>query len=54
MAKDQYDPGDLKKRLMDFVMRRKFNLKQDFPKLMRRYKQNWLEKEPVPTVIPFR
>ena len=34
--------------------RRRFNLKRDFPKLMRRYKQSWLEKEPVPTVIPFR
>ncbi len=34
--------------------RRRFNLKRDFPKLMRRYKRNWLEKEPVPTVIPFR
>jgi hypothetical protein len=32
----------------------KYNLKRDFPKLMRRYKRNWLEKEPVSTVIPFR
>jgi hypothetical protein len=36
------------------LKRRKFNLKRDFPKLMRRYKRGWLEKEPVPTVIPFR
>lgn len=36
------------------LKRRKFNLKRDFPKLMRRYKRSWLEKEPVPTVIPFR
>jgi hypothetical protein len=36
------------------LRRRRFNLKRDFPKLMRRYKRSWLEKEPVPTVIPFR
>jgi hypothetical protein len=112
VANDPYDPGDLKKRLMDFVPkygtfrriftepdfqqipgwreliydylkgddvpplpfkrvverypegarrvfkaalnRRRFNLKRDFPELMRRYKRNWLEKELVPTVVPFR
>ena len=36
------------------LKKRSFNLKRDFPKLMRRYKQSWLEKQPVPTVIPFR
>jgi len=42
-------------RVFKAVLRkRKFNLERDFPKLMRRYKRSWLEKEPVPTVIPFR
>jgi hypothetical protein len=36
------------------LKRRKFSLERDFPKLMRRYKQSWLEKESAPTLIPFR
>jgi hypothetical protein len=32
------------------LTRRKFSLKQDFPKLMRRYKGNWLRRKPKPWV----
>lgn len=43
-------PGQAQRVFRAVLTKRRFSLKRDFPKLMRRYKRKWLERKPRPWV----
>jgi len=48
----EHYPERARKVFAAILGKRKFNLERSFPKLMRRYKGHWLDRKPVPSVIP--